>query len=226
MKDVPEAAAPGAEALVEQARSLVADDRLSAAVALLLKQPRTRYLQTELTLLARRLTEAERDKASALITDEDFSVRRNGITASILRLVEGLASSDAGVRDLPEANVEALYRYGNLLLRHGDFRRASEYFDKALDEDPGHLSARLDRGVARCAQGLLSEAVEDLSTVLAHDRDQPFARFNRGVALWGLGRKAEACADWRFVKDLGFDLADDVLRQRCGTQDGCVASRA
>ena len=151
--------------LVDRVWGLTAQDELSEALALLREHPAARPLRAELTLIARRLTEAERSIDGALITAEDHSVRRNGITASVLQMLERL---EAGAPEAaaPDANLESLYKYGNLLLQRHEFERASDYFDRVLSRNPKHLAARVDRGVTRCTRLLFQDAVEDFSVAL------------------------------------------------------------
>ena len=63
-------------------------------------------------------------------------------------------------------------------------------------EDNGPAAARLLRAIALEDQGHHEEAVAEFDAVLKLQPENPVARLNRGLALFGLDRRADAAADF------------------------------
>jgi len=191
---------------------LIKEDKLREALAATSRQPLSRSRHIHIALLKRQLAEVETTYRNALVTSEEYSVRRGRIAAALLDQSPGDLADTSAESD---KRVDRLYRFGNALLQRNDFRRAIRYFNKVLRDDRTHIGAHIERGAAQCALGKYEKAIADFTTALELDGQHPFALFNRGVALWHSGRRCEACSDWRKVKALGFDVADAYLQEQC-----------
>lgn len=80
---------------------------------------------------------------------------------------------------------------GELWLTLGDYGRARECFDRALENGPPRFQDLMNRGLAWFHQGGYSEAVRDFREALAAE-ERPEALFNLGLALLRTDRRDEA----------------------------------
>ncbi|WP_319542072.1 tetratricopeptide repeat protein [uncultured Pseudodesulfovibrio sp.] len=78
-----------------------------------------------------------------------------------------------------------------------DFEREEAAYKQALLLDPKHISANLYLGHGYVDRGKWAKALSQYDTVLALDKYNPEALYNRAVALEGLGKKTEEIAAWK-----------------------------
>ena len=91
------------------------------------------------------------------------------------------------VRELRDLLTEA-----DLLLRSGDYRRATAKFEAVLSRDPDNRFALLRSGVALLSAGEVARAVPRLARAVESNSQQPEARSALAQALVRSGRAAEA----------------------------------
>ena len=113
--------------------------------------------------------------------------------AAVGRREEAVASYDAALALNPQM-AAAWNNRGNVLRELGRGHDSLESFERALALQPGHAQAWSSRGYILLALERFGEAVESFDKSLAlHAGDAAVETLNnRGVALWHLGRTAEA----------------------------------
>lgn len=96
---------------------------------------------------------------------------------------------------------------GNYRLEDGQYEEAVAEFQKALQENPDHLEARLGLALTYMQMGRSEEALLAFGDILQRDPEYAVAYANRGILLDRLGRSEEALADYRKALELNPDLA-------------------
>ncbi len=99
---------------------------------------------------------------------------------------------------------------GNAYRDLGEFRRAIEDYDQALQLDPGVAAAYSNRGIAYAELGELRRAIEDFDQALRLDPEDAVAYHNRGTAYRALGAYERAVEDWE--RAIGIEGASRVER--------------
>ncbi|MBC3839698.1 tetratricopeptide repeat protein [Streptacidiphilus sp. 4-A2] len=83
-----------------------------------------------------------------------------------------------------------------LALLELDPEQASAAFDRALELDPELTAARVNRAVAEYQRERFHPALDDLTTALAQDPDNPDLLYNRGFVHEALRQWEQAVADY------------------------------
>lgn len=161
--------------------------------------------EKKLLLIKRRLKENNDQFDLGIKSLEDFNVTNTRISLSMIGLLDKLI----GQSDIEIAS--QFIQFGKKRLEEKDFISAKMYFDKAIMENNRVIEAYLDRGAAKLSLKEYHEAIVDFSIVIKNNPNNPIAHYNKGVALFQLGELEEACKCWKKVKELGFDIADEVL---------------
>ena len=114
-----------------------------------------------------------------------------------------------------ELTAEEWFEQGFLMLyKAGDYLGAIRAFAKAIQLDPTHQRALLNRGIVYEWIGNGQQAIEDYSRVIQLAPDNAKVYYVRGLVLRHLGRETEAIADLEKAAELGYRAAIDVLRPR------------
>ncbi|MGY0237132.1 tetratricopeptide repeat protein, partial [Longispora urticae] len=87
---------------------------------------------------------------------------------------------------------------GLVVSERGDLAGADRLLSRALEHDPDLVAAWTNRAAVRFEAGGLDAAAEDLDRAVGLT-DDPVVRYNRGLALQGLRRWADAMADFAAV---------------------------
>ncbi|WP_329172570.1 tetratricopeptide repeat protein [Streptomyces sp. NBC_01477] len=86
--------------------------------------------------------------------------------------------------------------HGLALLELGQTQEATEAFDRALVLDPGLTAARVNRAIAAYQHQEFDRALDDLSSALEKDQDNPDLLYNRGFVYEALEQWDRAAADY------------------------------
>src|SRR5260370_27652056 len=106
----------------------------------------------------------------------------------LLVLVVGWAmAANCGVAQEKPARSESLLEQAQQLVEAHEFEKANKLLSDFVRQDPGNVTANLELGQVRLAQGLNDDALKSFETVLA-------ARPDSGAAHEGEVRAAEAAA--------------------------------
>lgn len=103
---------------------------------------------------------------------------------------------------------------GRIYMAIGQPKNARKDFDSYLQSDTTDFRAYLNRA-ATCFPHDMEGALADCNRVIALNPDSKNAYFLRGLALYELGGKEEACADFTTAINLGFDILRIAEQQKC-----------
>lgn len=123
---------------------------------------------------------------------------------------------ESGTSSGPDPDLAITY-YNRALARYalGEYQKAVDDFNLALDNENDKISTFYNRGIAKDALGDYAGAAEDYSRVLEIDPGIAQGYFRRGESLHKLGRTENACSDWRRAVDLGMAEATEKLAEHC-----------
>jgi len=93
-------------------------------------------------------------------------------------------------------DVEANVQMGNLLFDSGQWQRAVEHYQHALDKDPGNADVRVDMAIAYHQLGQNERARDEIDRVTREKPDHLNAWLNLGVVSAALGDNARAVRAW------------------------------
>ena len=99
------------------------------------------------------------------------------------------------------------YRRGILLHREGDYKKAIEQYDKAIEMDPKNDAACYARGLAKEALGNYQGAIEDYSKVIEINPKDAVAYYARGLAKEALDNYQGAIEDYNKAIEINPKLA-------------------
>jgi len=188
---------------IEKIRELIGQDKLREALSELRNS--STFSNNEIIIHSRRLEENKKQFQLGQINREDFSVGNTRIALALLELI------DDSFRD-NKSNLSQLFlKFGRQRMSSEDFVSAKMYFDKAIIEDYSLIEAYVDRGAAKLALNQYQEAIPDFTMAIKHDSNNGIALYNRGVSYFQAGQLEDACEDWKKVKELGLNIADEVL---------------
>lgn len=103
---------------------------------------------------------------------------------------------------------------GRIYLAIGQSKNARPDFDSYIQIDTTNYRAYLNRA-ATCFPHDMEGALADCNKVIALNPENKNAWFLRGLALYELGRKEEACADFTTAIELGFDILRIAEQEKC-----------
>lgn len=106
--------------------------------------------------------------------------------------------------DAPPTNPEAeqLYQEGEKAYNAGAIAKAIGFFTQALEKDPDHLNAYLQRGFCFTMQREYQRAVQDFTAVIERKSDHLWAYTSRGSAYAKLNKHELAIRDFNRVLEL------------------------
>jgi len=120
------------------------------------------------------------------------------------------------------------YNWGILKYQTGDYIKAIDYFEKALDANPktkdfmvysymGNAQSKLHR--FNDAVGSYNRALQMKPDNIMDYSNWVRNYFNRGVAKYYLDDMNGACIDWRKALELGFGPAHDYILEYCNDKE-------
>jgi tetratricopeptide (TPR) repeat protein len=137
------------------------------------------------------------------------------VSAALAVLLSGAVARAQGL------DAQALLARAVTLHQSGDTLGAIEYYEAALQKDPGRLEARSNLGAAYAQLGRYAEAIEHYQKVLAEKPDQHQVRFNLALAFYKASDVREAAAELeRVVAQDAANLRAVLLLADCRTQLG------
>jgi tetratricopeptide (TPR) repeat protein len=107
----------------------------------------------------------------------------------------GAASAQEPPSPAAPLTSEELFAHGVDLHQAGDILGAVEWYERALEKEPGRIDARSNLGAALVRLGRYEDAVRAYRLALEADPAQVNVRFNLALALYKSARVAEAAAE-------------------------------
>jgi lipoprotein NlpI len=138
-----------------------------------------------------------------------------------------LASGDLN----PKGRLLIMGLRANALGVRGRTEEAIAGFDAVIAEDPKNPAPYVGRGMVRLQRGEAELAIADDDTAIRIAPQDSFARANRAMAAFYLGKFAAAAEDYAIVQandptDAGFLLWLHLARARAGIEDDAAFERA
>ena len=99
-------------------------------------------------------------------------------------------------------DAESYFKTGQQLKDKEDYKGAIDAYTKAVELDPKHINALLQRAFCNNAQGNYDACVADYTAILANRPDHKFSHLSRGTAYYKLKKYKEALADFNRVIEL------------------------
>ena len=105
-------------------------------------------------------------------------------------------------------NIVCRHNYAGNLWKYGRFDEAEEILHSLLRDAPEKGHTRLVLGFVFAARGKLPEALAQMDdSILLLPAGFPVIYFERGMLLWALDRRDEACRDWKeYIRLGGFPM--------------------
>ena len=94
------------------------------------------------------------------------------------------------------------YLAANKLFEDGDYQRALDKYDEALNETPNHIHAMRGRARSRMQLGQSTRALAEFNTAIALEPDFGPTYANRGILHDRQGRYGKAIADYERALEL------------------------
>ena len=163
-------------------------------------------------LLAQAASDRRKNKILPLAEVHDLAVIAKGPDESesaekpnVVRFHAASTAAPPTAKDLfPSLNAETLFQQGLARKKSGEFQAAIEPLTRAAGDPSYHLSAFGQIGACYRAMGQLSKAVEAFRHALddqsASGRQRLTVRYQLGLTLERLGRRAEALEQYRTIK--------------------------
>jgi tetratricopeptide (TPR) repeat protein len=136
------------------------------------------------------------------------SYRKTGETAKALGDVEKFL-------DLYPGDKKALSRAGKLSAASGDNLKALTYFSENLRLHPNDAECYIDRANSYFVSKSWDFAVKDYSMALDLQPGNPDAWLNMGIVRLSMGKKDDACFDFRKAFEQGNKKAAEYLSKNC-----------
>ena len=103
---------------------------------------------------------------------------------------------------------DAAYLAANKLFEDGEYQRALDKYDEALDETPNHLHAMRGRARSLMQLGQSTQALAEFSTAISLEPDFGPTYANRGILHDRSGRYGKAIEDYERALELDPELID------------------
>jgi tetratricopeptide (TPR) repeat protein len=114
------------------------------------------------------------------------------------------------------ADPEDYLNRARMLMAIGEADRARQDFDRYIKHDSTDARVYVNRAGARMP-GDLQGVVDDCNRAISLEPVNKNAYFLRGLALYGLGKKEQACEDFYRAIELGFTVLKEAEYDKCST---------
>jgi len=133
----------------------------------------------------------------------------------------GLSDSKRSLEDIDfyltlyPSDYYALSLGGLISAQSGDNNSALKYFNRMIDVNPNSVEAYTSRGDIWISTRMWSYANSDFSMALDLDPYNSEVWLSKGISLLNMGKKEEACHDFRQSLKLGNRKASDYVSKNC-----------
>jgi len=126
-----------------------------------------------------------------------------------------LADYDQAIRLYP-GYPGAYYNRGIVRYSRQDFGGAEQDYSTAIGLNPRFASSYMARGILEMdVTGDFTRALSDYNQAILLNPAMAQAYYNRGILYLRMKEVTPACEDFHRVRSLGFDRADNLIRQFC-----------
>jgi len=132
---------------------------------------------------------------TAIGVKDTIGEKPSGVTSDqqiIVREVEKKVKEAEFSFDKSVSTPETYFKLGNFEYNSGNFGKAVEYYNKALEINPKYDDAWNNKGAALSDLGRKEEAIRCYDKALEINPKSAVVWYNKGVTLANLGRKEEA----------------------------------
>lgn len=109
---------------------------------------------------------------------------------------------------------EAFYYRGLAYANLGDHQQEIRDYEKAIELDSEYADAYGSRGMAYADIGSYQQAIKDYNKVIELKPRYAMTYYFRGIAYGKIGNKGQSIKDYRTSARLGFELAQDYLKEQ------------
>jgi hypothetical protein len=111
-------------------------------------------------------------------------------------------------------DIELLLTRARIFLSISQSKNAKADLDRYIQQDSSNARVFINRA-ATCFPHDMEDALADCNRAIELEPDNKNAYFLRGLALYDLGRKEEACDDFATAINLGFDILRIAEQEKC-----------
>ena len=123
-----------------------------------------------------------------------------------------ISDLDQKIDENPDQDL--LLTRARVYMASGQSQSAKADLDRYIREDSTNARAYINRASTRFPKDMQG-ALEDCNKAVSLDPDYKNAYFLRGLALYSLGKKEEACADFSTAINLGFTILKQAEWSKC-----------
>ena len=111
------------------------------------------------------------------------------------------------------ASEENLFLAGLACVWAEDYEKALPYFNAVIKKNPRHAEAYFKIGLCNGELGRYREAIAAYQRAIRLNPDDAMAYHNLGLAYLTIGDRRSALQEWRILKDLDKESADDLFKR-------------
>jgi len=127
---------------------------------------------------------------------------------------EALQSFNNAIAIMPRDSMSIQYR-GRVYYMMGNFRQCLLDYETVVKMSPNDPIAYYNRGTAKGQLKDYGGALKDFDRAIELDDQYAEAYFNRGLANFFLGKRHDACFDWRKAHSMGHYESEKAIRNHC-----------
>ena len=127
---------------------------------------------------------------------------------------ESLQSFNKAIAIMPRDSMSIQYR-GRVYYMMGNYQQCLRDYETVVSMNPDDPIAYYNRGTAKGQLKDYAGALKDFDSAIELDDQYAEAYFNRGLANFFLGRRHEACYDWRKAHSMGHYESEKAIRNHC-----------
>jgi len=148
------------------------------------------------------------------IPDAEIFIRRARCYDAISDYPKSLSDIDFYLAIFPTSEI-ALNFAGAICIKAGDNKGALKYLNVNLEANPNSIEAFRSRGEVWTSTRMWDYAVSDFSMALDLDPFDSEIWLNKGISLLNMGKREEACHDFRQSMRLGNRKASEYVNKNC-----------
>lgn len=117
-------------------------------------------------------------------------------------------------QQIPNA-IDIFFKKGLESSQSGNYEQAIKDFSKAISLNANYAEAYYNRGIVFFEMKQNEKGMADFDKAINLMPDNGMFYFQRGNKKWLMLDKEGACMDWNKSNNVGFILAEEVLKEKC-----------